>query len=72
MFYKINKGHIFPNGNKRMSIACLLIFLLLNKKELKQTDDELTRNAVFELAESDAAAFDAVKRELEVWIRTNI
>lgn len=55
-----------------MSIACLLIFLLLNKKELKQTDDELTRNAVFELAESDAAAFDAVKRELEVWIRTNI
>ncbi|OGI77138.1 hypothetical protein A3B85_01690 [Candidatus Nomurabacteria bacterium RIFCSPHIGHO2_02_FULL_37_13] len=23
LFYKINKGHIFPNGNKRISLACL-------------------------------------------------
>src|SRR3989344_4324164 len=25
LFYKINKGHIFPNGNKRISLACLIV-----------------------------------------------
>lgn len=30
LFYKINKGHIFPNGNKRISLACLFVFLDIN------------------------------------------
>lgn len=35
LFYKINKGHIFPNGNKRISLACLFVFLEINNKRLE-------------------------------------
>jgi death-on-curing protein len=30
IFYTVNRKHIFPNGNKRMSTACLMTFLLIN------------------------------------------
>jgi death-on-curing protein len=67
MLYKINKGHIFPNGNKRMSISCLLLFLDLNGKTLDISSDEATLKAL-ELANSDAKDFDSVKAGLERWI----
>jgi death-on-curing protein len=71
IFYKINKGHIFPNGNKRMSIACLLVFLSINNMVLRITSDELTAKALW-LAESPAEEFERVKQDIEKWIRLNL
>ncbi|MBI5139598.1 type II toxin-antitoxin system death-on-curing family toxin [Candidatus Nomurabacteria bacterium] len=71
LFYKINKGHIFPNGNKRISLACLFVFLEINNKQLKITEDEATAKAI-EVANSDPRDFDNVKEKLESWIRMNL
>jgi|SRR3989344_9606239 len=71
LFYKINKGHIFPNGNKRISLACLFVFLEINNKRLEITEDEATTKAI-EVANSDPRNFDIVKEGLELWIRTNL
>jgi death-on-curing family protein len=71
LFYKINKGHIFPNGNKRISLACLFVFLEINNKRLDITEDEATNKAI-EIANSDPRNFDAVKEELELWVRANL
>src|SRR3989338_9292026 len=71
LFYKINKGHIFPNGNKRISLACLIIFLKFNDMKLDITPDEATNKAL-EIAQSDSNDFQNVKKELEDWIRKNL
>jgi death-on-curing protein len=67
LFYKINKGHIFPNGNKRISLACLFIFLASNGYELAITEDEATQKAL-EIAQSNPQDFQMVKEQLESWI----
>src|SRR3989344_8370263 len=36
IFYTLNKKHLFLNGNKRLSVACLIIFLILNNKNLSE------------------------------------
>lgn len=71
LFYKINKGHIFPNGNKRISLACLFVFLEINNYKLKITQDEATNKAI-EIAQSDPRDFETVKQNLESWIESNI
>lgn len=71
LFYKINKGHIFPNGNKRISLACLFVFLEINNKRLEITEDEATAKAI-EIANSDPRNFDKIKEELKSWIKTNL
>ena len=71
LFYKINKGHIFPNGNKRISLACLFVFLEINNKQLDITEDEATKKAI-EIANSDPRNFNKTKEELELWIKTNL
>src|SRR3989338_8397344 len=71
LFYKINKGHIFPNGNKRISLACLFVFLEINNKQLEITANEATDKAI-EIANSDSRDFENTKEELELWIKTNL
>src|SRR3989344_3588841 len=71
LFYKINKGHIFPNGNKRISLACLFVFLESNNLRLDITQDEATNKAL-EVAQSDPGDFHNVKRNLESWIKKNV
>jgi death-on-curing family protein len=71
LFYKINKGHIFPNGNKRISLACLFVFLEINNKRLEITEDEATAKAI-EVANSDPRDFDNAKEKLEAWIKVNL
>ena len=71
LFYKINKGHIFPNGNKRISLACLLIFLESNNLKLDITQDEATAKAL-DIAQSDPENFHQIKEELEVWVRDRL
>ncbi len=73
LFYSINKRHIFPNGNKRMSVACLNVFLILNEKMLAVSDEEMTGKAVW-LAKTTHTthSFEEVKLELEKWISRNM
>jgi death-on-curing protein len=71
LFYKINKGHIFPNGNKRISLACLFIFLESNGMKLDIAQDEATNKAL-EIAKSDPKDFHQIKKELESWIKKNL
>jgi death on curing protein len=70
IFYHINKGHIFPNGNKRLSIACTVIFLIINGIELSVDVDAMTRKAL-EIANSDPSDFEQVKQDLTEWIKVN-
>ena len=37
IFIQINKGHFFPNGNKRLALVTTLFFLFLNNIQLKGT-----------------------------------
>jgi death-on-curing protein len=71
LFYKINKGHIFPNGNKRISLACLFVFLSINNYRLDITEDDATAKAI-EIANSDPRDFDNVKQNLQSWIKINL
>lgn len=71
LFYKVNKSQIFPNGNKRLSLALLFTFLRINNFRLSVTEEEATRKAL-ELANTRAEDFEIVKVELEEWIKKNL
>jgi len=45
IFYMVNRRHIFPNGNKRLSTLCLLTFLIGNDAQLDVSPHELTEKA---------------------------
>lgn len=57
LFYFLIKNHPFQNGNKRIAVTCLLIFLYKNGKWLKIDNQELYNFAVW-IAESPAAVKD--------------
>jgi death-on-curing protein len=70
IFYSINKDQIFVNGNKRMSTACLVIFLAINNKDLNVNPDELTQKAL-EISQTNAEDFQRIKVGLVNWIQEN-
>ena len=47
LFYLLIKNHPFQNGNKRIAVTTLLIFLFNNKKWLKVTNQELYNFALW-------------------------
>jgi death-on-curing family protein len=59
LFYCMIKNHPFQNGNKRIAVTTLFIFLYLNKKWLKVDNKELYIFAVW-VAESNPKLKDAV------------
>lgn len=71
IFYFINKGHIFPNGNKRFSIAFTTTFLIINNYKFIVNFDEMTRKAL-EIAQSNPGDFKKVKENLARWIKENM
>lgn len=60
--FAIAKGHCFPDGNKRLSLAVIDVFLQLNGRELTagEADAVVTIRAV--------AAGDMSEAELAAWI----
>lgn len=46
LFYLMIKNHPFLNGNKRIAVTTLLVFLFLNKKWLSATNEEIYEIAV--------------------------
>lgn len=59
LFYLLIKNHPFQNGNKRLAVTTLLVFLLLNDKWLKVDKAGLYNTAVW-VAQSPAEAKDEV------------
>jgi len=71
LFYLLNKNHPFFNGNKRMAVATLLIFLQKNKKNLKVSPEELYKFSLW-VAESDPKLKNSVVGAIEEFINKNI
>ena len=59
LFYLLIKDHPFQNGNKRIALTSLFVFLFLNGKWLKSGQQELYRLSVG-VAESDPKMKDLI------------
>jgi len=57
LFYLLIKNHPFQNGNKRLAVASLLVFLYKNSKWLKVDNKEMYNLAVW-VAQSPTLAKD--------------
>ena len=71
LFYLMVKNHPFQNGNKRIAMMTLLIFIYKNKKWIKADNQELYNFAVW-VAQSPAKLKDQVVEGIEKFIRTSI
>jgi prophage maintenance system killer protein len=67
----VNRRHIFPNGNKRLSTLRLLTFLIGNDTQLEVSPQELTEKALW-LATAEADDFPAIKAHLVSWIEGHL
>lgn len=71
LFYLLIKNHPFQNGNKRIAVTTLLIFLYLNKKWLKASATELYNLAKW-VAQSPAEAKEEVINYIEKFVKKRI
>ncbi|QQR52437.1 type II toxin-antitoxin system death-on-curing family toxin [bacterium] len=59
LFYMISKNHPLENGNKRMAVTCLVIFLALNGHRLVIKPMAMVKLARW-VVQTDTASKDAV------------
>lgn len=71
MFYGIIKNHPFPNGNKRLATATVLVFLYLNGYWIMSEQEAIYTWAIT-VAQSDAHDRDTVVAQLTDWFNTRI
>lgn len=71
LFYLLIKNHPFQNGNKRIAVTTLLVFLYLNNKWLRSTEVELY-NAARWVADSPPEAKSEVVNYIEKFITKRI
>ena len=71
LFYLLIKNHPFENGNKRIAVMTLLLFLAKNDKWLSVSNDGLYRIAV-RVAEGDPKYKDDFLEILEDFFKENI
>lgn len=71
LFYLMIKNHPFQNGNKRIAMTTLLVFLYKNHKWLKVDRKNLYNFAVW-VAESPAEFKDEVLRSIEKYLTKNV
>lgn len=69
LFYLMIKNHPFQNGNKRIAMTTLFVFLYLNKKWLKVDSKELYNFAMW-VAQSPAKLKNETVLAAEKFIRT--
>ncbi len=67
LFYLMIKNHPFQNGNKRLAMTTLFIFLFENKKWLKVDNQELYNFARW-VAESNAKLKEDTVRAIETFL----
>lgn len=71
LFYFLIKNHPFQNGNKRIAIATLLLFLYMNKHWLRVDTVELYHFAVW-VASSRPQFKDEVIQAIQKFIRSSL
>jgi death-on-curing family protein len=71
LFYLLVKNHPFENGNKRIAVMTVLVFLAMNGKWLSVSNEGLYRIAV-RVAESDAKQKDEYMKILESFFKESI
>ena len=71
LFYLLIKNHPFQNGNKRIAVTTLLVFLMKNKKWLKVGTQEFYNFAVWVAQSPPTLKKDTVKA-IASFIRQNI
>ena len=69
LFYLMIKNHPFQNGNKRIAMTALFVFLYKNKKWLKVDNKELYNFAVW-VAESNTKLKDETVKAVQKFIKT--
>ncbi|MFC1721553.1 type II toxin-antitoxin system death-on-curing family toxin [Patescibacteria group bacterium] len=68
LFYLLIKNHPFQNGNKRIAMTSLFVFLYMNKKWIKVSNQELYNFAVW-VASSPAAVKKDTVEAIETFLR---
>lgn len=71
LFYLLIKNHPFQNGNKRLAVTSLLVFLYKNGKWLDVDSKELYNLAVW-VAQSPALAKEYVVQFIDKFIKKHI
>ena len=71
LFYLMVKRHPFKNGNKRIAITTLFVFLDQNDKWVKVTTEELYNFAKI-VALSDPQKKEGTIEVIDAFLRTNI
>ncbi|MDD4411840.1 MAG: type II toxin-antitoxin system death-on-curing family toxin [Bacilli bacterium] len=69
LFYLLIKNHPFQNGNKRIAVTSLLVFLYINDKWLKVDSKELYNFSVW-IAQSPPKLKQEVIKAIERFIKT--
>ncbi len=71
LFYLLNKNHPFANGNKRIALTALLVFLFLNGKWLVASQDDLFAFAMG-VAASDARRKDTIVEDIKIFLSAHL
>lgn len=71
LFYLFIKNHVFENGNKRVALVAIIVFLAVNGKWLK-TDSRKVYLLALDVAKSKPEEKDEVMEMITNFIRKNI
>ena len=71
LFYLMIKNHPFQNGNKRIAMTTLMVFLFLNEKWIKVDTQELYNFTVW-IAQSPPKLKNEVVKAIEKFIKTHL
>jgi len=71
LFYLMIKNHPFQNGNKRIAVTTLLVFLYINEKWIRADMKELYNFTVW-IAESPAQLKDEVVKAIEKFLKRHM
>lgn len=71
LFYLMIKNHPFSNGNKRIAVTTLLVFLSLNGKWIEVSNQELYNFAVW-VASSPSQVMDQAVDAVKTFIDKNM
>ena len=71
LFYLCIKNHPFENGNKRVAVLILLIFLINNNKWLECTNTELYELAVY-IAKSKTQEMQKILAYIKIFLLSHI
>ncbi len=71
LFYLLIKNHPFQNGNKRIAVTSLLVYLWMNDHWFRTDPTKLYRFALM-IAQSDAELKDGVVSLTELYLKRNL